>query len=580
MTEADPATNVPTEEQETEALRHALLQGTQHLEQARCQESELEAWTLFSSALLQVPPGHQQQRPPPELPALQDAWQALLDVTGNHNGGQWATAVHRTIQAASIHSMAQTAARITSSRLLEGGPALDQAVLGSSQQQNNPNRWLKLLDERLQTLRAYHARHGGHKRQRADLEAASILSHKQVVALQNETLFSSAEVLGKYLDLQQLNAAQDWWRVAADGSAWQYTDFLKRLAQQLDWPEATKLRHRKPYRRFLVQLQEYLQSFLQRTTPLLDVSQKVIEPALEQFHATWRQSGGIPPAWQAIPAQAVWAEESTTTDAATKPSIDLSKYATADELATAVDGDQLKAELARLGLKCGGTVQDRAKRLFWLKSTPLDELPDKLKKAKKERRIDLARLEATVLALLHQVRPILEATIRRSERQLGQTIAEREREIQEEWYGSATAPTENKNDDSDNDSDAPIYNPKNVPLDWDGKPMPYWLFKLHGLNHYYPCEICGGERYRGRRNFELHFADPKHTAAMKSLGIPNTKHFHGVTQIADAVKLWETLNAKVEQEHFDDAQEEEYEDSHGNVLSRSTYEDLARQGLL
>ena len=27
----------------------------------------------------------------------------------------------------------------------------------------------------------------------------------------------------------------------------------------------------------------------------------------------------------------------------------------------------------------------------------------------------------------------------------------------------------------------PIYNPKNLPLGWDGKPIPYWLYKLHGL---------------------------------------------------------------------------------------------------
>ena len=27
-----------------------------------------------------------------------------------------------------------------------------------------------------------------------------------------------------------------------------------------------------------------------------------------------------------------------------------------------------------------------------------------------------------------------------------------------------------------------LYNPKDVPLDFDGKPIPYWLFKLHGLN--------------------------------------------------------------------------------------------------
>jgi len=24
------------------------------------------------------------------------------------------------------------------------------------------------------------------------------------------------------------------------------------------------------------------------------------------------------------------------------------------------------------------------------------------------------------------------------------------------------------------------YNPKNLPLGWDGKPIPYWLYKLHG----------------------------------------------------------------------------------------------------
>jgi splicing factor 3A subunit 3 len=34
---------------------------------------------------------------------------------------------------------------------------------------------------------------------------------------------------------------------------------------------------------------------------------------------------------------------------------------------------------------------------------------------------------------------------------------------------------------SEEEQDAPIYNPKNLPLGWDGKPIPYWLYKLHGL---------------------------------------------------------------------------------------------------
>jgi len=67
---------------------------------------------------------------------------------------------------------------------------------------------------------------------------------------------------------------------------------------------------------------------------------------------------------------------------------------------------------------------------------------------------------------------------------------------------------------------------------------------------------------------------------MRCLGIPNTLHFHGVTSIEDAQALWAKLQKTVNKDKFDGSKEEEYEDSQGNVLSRSQYEDLARQGLL
>lgn len=35
--------------------------------------------------------------------------------------------------------------------------------------------------------------------------------------------------------------------------------------------------------------------------------------------------------------------------------------------------------------------------------------------------------------------------------------------------------------DSD-EEDEFIYNPLKLPLGYDGKPIPYWLYKLHGLN--------------------------------------------------------------------------------------------------
>jgi SF3a60/Prp9 C-terminal len=35
--------------------------------------------------------------------------------------------------------------------------------------------------------------------------------------------------------------------------------------------------------------------------------------------------------------------------------------------------------------------------------------------------------------------------------------------------------------DSESDEEEKTYNPLNLPMGWDGKPIPYWLYKLHGL---------------------------------------------------------------------------------------------------
>jgi splicing factor 3A subunit 3 len=427
--------------------------------------------------------------------------------------------------------------------------------------------------------------------------------------------YADAEVMGKYLALEPFYqealdpSLKELFVDDDSSSAFLYPDFLQQLDKLHNLKESTKLQHRKKYGRFLTQLQLYLQEFLQRTIPLFHAA-NCIEPAIKAFESIWKESGGYK-GWQAKPAEANMFPNDDDQGIVSRL-VDLSKYETAQQLVEAVDGDVLKAELSRLGLKCGGTPLDRAKRLLLTKNTPLDQLPAKLFVKKpnsstasaghdgeqegaetvgsftttpiSDRRVDIARQEAIVAALLDQLAPTLEATIRRAERRLTQTLEEQDKELEEELFGTDTgtdAKRARNDGDSDDDSeDGPIYNPKNVPLDFDGKPIPYWLFKLHGLNHYYPCEICGGETYRGRRNFELHFADSKHTLGMRSLNIPNTKHFHGVTTIQDAQDLWPALQGKLQQEQFDNVREEEYEDSNGNVLSRATYEDLARQGLL
>ena len=65
--------------------------------------------------------------------------------------------------------------------------------------------------------------------------------------------------------------------------------------------------------------------------------------------------------------------------------LDLGPYNSAEEL-EAVGLDRLKSALMALGLKCGGTLQQRAQRLYLTKDTPLDKLDKSLfaKSAKKK----------------------------------------------------------------------------------------------------------------------------------------------------------------------------------------------------
>ncbi|ETE60246.1 Splicing factor 3A subunit 3 [Ophiophagus hannah] len=142
-----------------------------------------------------------------------------------------------------------------------------------------------------------------------------------------------------------------------------------------------------------------------------------------------------------------------------------------------------------------------------------------------ERNKDVAFLEAQIyeyVEILGEQRQLTHENVQRKQARTGE---EREEEEEEQI-------SESESEDEENEI---IYNPKNLPLGWDGKPIPYWLYKLHGLNINYNCEICGNYTYRGPKAFQRHFAEWRHAHGMRCLGIPNTAHFANVTQIEDAV---------------------------------------------
>lgn len=608
------------------------------LEELRCLKAEEEASLVFMSSLLRHPPGVAGKADVSSLAgALQDAWEALSSASVSPTITQAQKSLYEAskddpaefpLGRGQVGRMMHTAAlsvccnraKDLSKQLhnkCQQEESIIQVLRKAKTTQASSEALLAVFDEKLQQLRQYHVRHPidgksnarNTKRQKtghptADGYDLSSLVSTELARYTQEALFTTEEVLGKYFDLQMLH--QETLTFAWTNKTMfpdNLTDFLLLLSKGLgnSISEKDKLQDRKKYRRFLSSMQEYLESFLKRSMPLLSIA-SVVDQALEDFKKEWGKTGGVA-GWEERASESNWIQDNVQNGSSvTAHRFDVSKYASAEELAKQVDGDVLKTELSKLGLKCGGTLLDRAKRLYLTKDTPLDKLPKKVFAKSKssaktktecvstsgERRVDLARQEVIVTALLNQLRPTLDATIRRAERRQTQTSKEREQELEEELHGSEFTEVEgtkkddgNESGDSDeDDEDTPIYNPKGVPLGWDGKPIPYWLFKLHGLNHFYPCEICGNESYRGRRNFEKHFAEAKHAYGMKCLGIPNTKHFHGVTKIEDAQELWRKLQSSMKKDNFDGSQDEEYEDSHGNVLSRTDYEDLARQGLL
>ena len=138
-------------------------------------------------------------------------------------------------------------------------------------------------------------------------------------------------------------------------------------------------------------------------------------------------------------------------------------------------------------------------------------------------------------ALLSTLSPVLIDTKSNVERRFSLTAREREQELLEQSKAPAPQPSGTTKEGEEEEEEERIYNPLKLPLGWDGKPIPYWLYKLHGLGVEYRCEICSDHVYMGRKNFERHFQESRHAFGMRALGLPNTKHFHEITKIEDAL---------------------------------------------
>ncbi|XP_060077482.1 splicing factor 3A subunit 3-like [Ylistrum balloti] len=427
---------------------------------------------------------------------------------------------------------------------------------------SGPNEFAEFYS-RLKGLRDFHRKHPNEISIPMSVEFDELAKARDNPSdeAQNMAEFADEEGYGKYLDLHEC------YEKYINLKGIEKVDYLTYMTTFDQLFEIPKDKKNAAYKEYLLFLLEYLEDYTQRVRPLLDIGDEMDNVKLE-FEAQW--TDGTFPGWP---------KEATGALAHTGAHLDLSAFSSWEELAS-LGLDRLKSALMALGVKCGGTLEERAIRLFSTKGKNLEDLDPALfakskpgragKSRDTERQREIANLEGQVYRFAEILSEQRSSTRDNVQRKQARTGEERE-ESDDEQYAES---------DSDNDDDDVPYNPKNLPLGWDGKPIPYWLYKLHGLNISYTCEICGNFTYKGPKAFQRHFAEWRHAHGMRCLGIPNTAHFANVTLIEDALALWSKIKSTKETDRWKSETEEEYEDTSGNVFNKKTYEDLKRQGLL
>ncbi|GAA5916436.1 hypothetical protein JCM5296_000056, partial [Sporobolomyces johnsonii] len=326
--------------------------------------------------------------------------------------------------------------------------------------------------------------------------------------------FTGEEGLGRYLDLHELheqwnNLAPASTSGAASAGGWKRLTYLQYLASITSFALSLQLKSSPEYSKYLTALLSYLSGFYERVLPLGDLDE-VLKAADEAFAQQW-EAGQVPG----------WTQEQAEEDGEKKESVGIwcaactsrcfpegQKSFTKESVYTAhLTGKKHVKAAAKLA----GDGADPSASSSAPTSAGLAALRHQKNRA-------LALKEALITSLLASypssapagpLAQILADTLANTERRAALTDKERAAEIEEleareaaEAAAAAAAAqvkkTEASGEVDDEDDEGRIYNPLKLPLGWDGKPIPYWLYKLHGLGVEYKCEICSDHVYQGR----------------------------------------------------------------------------------
>jgi len=367
------------------------------------------------------------------------------------------------------------------------------------------NNMFKSFYENLNNIREHHVKYPSNH-----ADTLSSIPTVGIDDIERHMFFSGEEVFGKYLDLNELFFS--YCNIPNISSSEQvYLQYLDKFNSFFHIPESVK--SSKQYKYYVEALWTYLSTFFAKIQPLVEID-ILIKDWKSDFDEKWISGKVL--GWKL--------KEGSVRKGDPQP-LRLGMFNSVEEL-EALGIDRLKEGLEALGLKCGGTLRDRASRLWSVRGQKAENIPDKLKAKpsagldgaisgskrkfddiQEDKRKELAWMECKIISICEMMMDVITLTRRHAAKQQTRTMEEKEMELYEEEFGTNQDLVDLTKSGNDEDEDEPIYNPLNLPLGWDGKPIPYWLYKLHGLGVEYKCEICGNQSYWGRRNFDRHFQE-------------------------------------------------------------------------
>lgn len=374
-----------------------------------------------------------------------------------------------------------------------------------------------------------------------------------VLVSEIDNMFTGEEAFGKFLDLTTIHEQFLNLPNIKRLTYLQYLDHFDTFSQ----PSKKADKMTDAYFAYVGALASYLEGFLRRTKPLENLDSLFssfdtdFEKAWEENDVTgWKQEIQV-----AAPSSnelyCADCEKDFKNENVYKAHLTGKKHIKAAE-----------ARAAKSGTETNGTTSNRSTGNLRLKERAIAEREQRVKRLAAAMSTERADTRVNV------------------ERKQGMTERERQQELDALFTDDPQAAPQAEGSDSDSDGEEKIYNPLKLPLAWDGKPIPFWLYKLHGLGVEFKCEICGNYVYMGRRAFDKHFNEARHIYGLKCLGITNTTLFREITDIADAEKLWNKIQNDKKKGKADEGGVVQMEDAEGNVMPEKVYYDLQKQGLL